>query len=72
MKNDESIKDIRNYLNEPFMTYLYIKALETEDIGELKKLLIKAKSLINTYVDDANFYLRAIQELKKNDLKTIK
>ena len=67
MKKEEWIKQVRHYLNEPLMEYLYIKSLETENINELMKLLRSAKSLMGTYVDDANFYLRIAIEENIND-----
>jgi len=59
-KSEKWIKDVRNYLNEPLMEYLYRRALKTENIEELKGLLIRAKSLMGTYIDDADFYLRRV------------
>jgi len=60
MKTEVWIKGVRNYLNDPILDYLHFESEKTEDIEVLKKLLTSAKSLMGTYIDDADFYLRRV------------
>ena len=57
MNKQTWIKGVRNYLDEPIMGHLHILSHKTENIEELEKLLKRAKSLMGSYVEDANYYL---------------
>jgi len=61
-KEERIVDEIRNYLNEPNMVHLYEESLYTSDMNELKKLLKQAKSLMMSYVEDADYYLNYIEE----------
>lgn len=60
------IEGIRQYLDEPHTLHLFNKANKTDDICELKDIAKQAKTMYQTYMHDANYWIDEINNKLKN------
>jgi hypothetical protein len=64
MDKNKWIEDVRHYLDEPQMVGLHDKAMNTRDLSELRELLLRARSLMRSYVEDANSFIEILNDEK--------